>query len=105
MREPAMRANAFADLPATPVEHFKLYFYAAVLQIIERVSQILGSFEAAFEQFPFLVGYNNELAEHGLAGLTSSDAGRWWRDNLREWEKAALCHLPLRALGEAAALD
>jgi hypothetical protein len=100
-----MRAHTFADLPQTAVEHFNLYFYAAVLQVIEKVSVILGSFEAAFEQFPFLVGYNNELAEHGLAGFCSTDAVHWWRDNLREWEKGATGHLPLRALNEAAALE
>src|SRR6185295_17686217 len=56
----------FCDLPQTPDTHFKLYFYAAVLRVIEQVMQSFDSPEATFEQFPFLAGYMNELAWHGL---------------------------------------
>ena len=68
-----MQTNPFADLPPTPAEHFKLYFYAAVLHLIEQVSQSFGSREAAFEQFPFLDGYYDELATQGLEGLASGN--------------------------------
>jgi ATPase family protein associated with various cellular activities (AAA) len=100
-----MQGSAFAGVPQTPLEHFKLLFYAAVLRVIRHVTELLGTFEATFEQFPFLVGYNNELAEHGLAGLSSDEAACLWQDSLRAWEEATRGHLPLRALGEAAALD
>src|SRR3954470_12077007 len=85
--------------------HFKLYFYAAVLHVLERTAGATGSLEAAFARFPFLAGYNNELAGHGLAGVSSRDALPWWRDHLHEWEAQATRHLPLRALREAAALE
>lgn len=100
-----MRTNPFADLPRTAAEHFKLYFYAGVLHLISKVVESLGSFEAAFERFPFLGGYNNELAEFGAAGLSSNEAARWWRDSLHAWEEEASVHLPLRALSLAAELD
>ena len=64
-----MQTLPFADLAPTPTEHFKLYFYAAVLHLIEQVSQSFGSREAAFEQFPFLDDYYDELATQGLEGL------------------------------------
>src|SRR6266480_3734717 len=99
----SMPMSRFAELAPTPGVHFNLCFYAAVLHVIEQVSRALGSFETAFEQFPFLVGYNNELAEHGLAGMSSGDAAHLWAESLQVWEATASCHLPLRALSEAAA--
>jgi hypothetical protein len=87
------------------MEHFKLYIYAAVLRIIEQVAQACGSLEAAFEQFPFLIGYNNELATNGLEGLSSDQAEIGWRDILLDWEEKTKAHLPLRALRETAGLD
>lgn len=100
-----MQTNVFADLPPTPAEHFKLYFYAAVLHLIEQVSQSFGSREAAFEQFPFLDGYYDELATQGLEGLASESLAAWWRDSLLAWEERVTTHLPLRALREASGLD
>lgn len=100
-----MSANPFTDLQPTPTEHFRLCFYAAVLNLIHHVSQLYGSSEAAFEQFPFLVGYNNELADAGLAGVRSDEAIAWWLDSLRTWEEKATRHLPLRALRQASGLD
>lgn len=100
-----MQTNPFADLPRVPAEHFKLYFYAGVLHLIAKVVESLGSFEAAFERFPFLAGYNNELAEYGAAGLSANEAARSWRDSLQAWEAGASVHLPLRALSLAAELD
>src|SRR5262245_37458612 len=82
--------NPFNDLPRTSGEHFKLYFYAAVSRLIERVS--VG-------EFPFLEGYRKELAARGAGGAD------WWRPVLAGWENDAACHLPLRALRETAGLD
>jgi hypothetical protein len=100
-----MPTNPFASVPRTASEHFKLYFYAAVLHLVMKVSQSLGSFEGAFEHFPFLVGYNNELAEYGLAGLSPDEAVSAWRESLLVWEAETPGHLPLRALCESGALD
>jgi hypothetical protein len=100
-----MTNEPFANLPHTAAEHFRLCFYAAVLRVIENVAIALGSFETAFEQFPFLVGYNNELAMQGAGGMSSDEAGRWWRESLLTWEAKAEARLPLRELREAAGLD
>jgi hypothetical protein len=99
------RKNPFADLRPTPANHFKLCFYLAVLNVIRQVSNSLGSFEAAFAQFPFLAGYNNELAERGLQGMAAAEACHFWSEALTVWEQTAGGHLPLRALCNAAGLD
>lgn len=95
----------FEHMPHNPAVHLKLYFYAAVLHIIERASHSFASFEELLEGFPFLVDYNNELAGHGLEGLSRDEANSLWRDSLRAWEEHTAVHLPLRALGEEAGLD
>ncbi len=100
-----MRQNPFASLAPTPAVHFKLYFYAAVLHLINQVVRICGSQTDALEQFPFLASYNNELAGHGLEGLSYDQALIWWEAALREWEAGVAGHLPLRALRAAAGLE
>lgn len=100
-----MRKNLFDGLQPTPAEHFKLFFYGAVLSLFHHVVQVYGSSEAAFKEFPFLIGYNNELADGGLAGVNSSEAVSWWLESLQTWESKATGHLPLRALRSAAELD
>ena len=97
--------NPFATVPPTRVEHFKLYYYAAVLYLLEQVVQSFGSHEDAFEQFPFLVGYYDELTERGFGGQTLPDMIQSWRDALLLWEDAIPEHLPLRAMSQAAYLD
>jgi hypothetical protein len=95
----------FPDLACTPEGHFKLYFYGAVLGLIEMISGMRDSYEAVFEEFPFLAGYNNELAAHGLEGMARDDAAQWWCTSVQAWEAGTDLHLPLRALGQAAGLD
>jgi len=97
--------NLFAALPPTRVEHFKLHYYAAVLHLLEQVVHSFGSREEAFEQFPFLVGYHDELVSQGLDGQTLSEAMQEWSDALLTWEEAIHEHLPLRAIHQAAGLD
>jgi ATPase family protein associated with various cellular activities (AAA) len=97
--------NLFSALPPTRVEHFKLYYYAAVLHLLEQVVQSFGSREDAFEQFPFLVGYHDELAVQGLDGPTLSEAMQSWSEALLAWEEAIPEHLPLRAISQATGLD
>ena len=38
-----MQPNPFADVQATPANHFKLCFYGAMLRVIKQVAQTLGS--------------------------------------------------------------
>lgn len=92
-------------MPYSPEAHFKLYFYGAVLGLIEMVSGMRDSYEALFGEFPFLAGYNNELAAHGLEGMARDDAAAWWCASVQAWEAGTDLHLPLRALGQAAGLD
>src|SRR5215471_15572052 len=100
-----MRKNLFADLEVTPTEHFRLFFYGAVLSLFHHVVQLFGSAEAAFKEFPFLIGYNNELADGGLAGVNSGKAVSLWMASLQSWEKKSATHLPIDALRRAAGLD
>ena len=99
------RKNLFDGLQPTPAEHFKLFFYGAVLSLFHHVVQVYGSSEAAFKEFPFLIGYNNELADGGLAGVHSTEALSWWLESLQAWEEKASDHLPLDALRKAGGLD
>lgn len=98
-------ARQFVDAQPTPIEHFKLYFYAAVLHVIGEVSSLLGSSETAFQQFPFLSGYYEEFARYAPERLDWREFSQWWRDSLLSWEDSASEYLPLRALRETAALD
>jgi hypothetical protein len=100
-----MPDNLFVNLQPTPTEHFKVFFYAAVLSLFHHVSRTFGSSQAAFEQFPVLAGYIDELARNGLAGMKSGDAIDFWLNSLQDWEEKTTQHLPLRELREAGRLD
>src|ERR1700682_1647942 len=103
MRQPK---DPFAELPRTPKTHFKLYFFAAVSHLTRELVESFGTYEAAFEQFPFLQGYSDELAEHEQPNCpTAREATDWWDETIRIWEESAAVHLPLRALREACRLD
>jgi len=78
--------DPFTELAHSPAEHFKLHFYGAVLHLRERLDD-------AAEAFPFLIGYDDELAAGGAV-----DAERWAVD-LARWEQEAPLRLPLRDLG------
>lgn len=95
----------FNDLPRTPAAHFKLYCFAAVAHICAQVAESYGAREIAFEQFPFLAGYEDEWAGRVPVELAAAELARWWRDALAAWERAAKTHLPLRALRETYKLD
>jgi ATPase family associated with various cellular activities (AAA) len=78
--------------------HFTLYFYAAVLELLARLARECG--DAAFERWPFLAGYNNQLVAQGLAGRAVDAAPASWRETIDDWERGTGEHLPLRALRE-----
>lgn len=94
-----------AGLLPTPARHFGLYFYAAVLHLMRQAIYSFGSWEELFKELPFLGGYYQELAEHGLDGMSLEEAGTHLRDSLLACEGNASVHLPLRALRESAGLD
>jgi hypothetical protein len=105
LEEHVVTSPQFVEAQPTPVEHFKLYFYAAVLHVIGEVSTLLGSPEAAFQQFPFLSGYYNEFTRYTPEQLNWRVFSQWWRDSLLAWEQTSSEYLPLRALRETAGLD
>jgi hypothetical protein len=104
-RTPSRRsASLFPDLTPSPAEHFRICFFGSVLKLMGGVTASFGSLEKAIEQFPFLVGYHNELAGR-IQGLSSTEAEQRWCESLNDWERGASCHLPLRALREAVGLS
>jgi hypothetical protein len=100
-----MKPNPFMALSRTPSEHFRLCLYGAVLNLIEKTAEVCGSFAKAFEEHPFLVDYNNELAQHALEGMQQGEAGGFWRRSLSEWEESDATHLPIKALTETSNFD
>jgi hypothetical protein len=99
-----MSDHPFTDLKPLPEEHFKLYFYAAVLHVVEQALLTFGSAEATFQPFPFLAAYHGELLSRGLEGATLTEKTRWWRDRVHEWEDSVPSRLPLVALRDHAGL-
>ena len=81
--------NPFDRLAHTPAAHFRLVFYAAVLRLLAQVIEQFDTAEALNERFPFLIDYNNELAEFGLQGMTIPNAIEWWEAALAAWEETA----------------
>ncbi len=96
---------ALIDLPPAPASHFSLYFYAAVLRLLEHTARTLGSRAAACSEFPFLAGYWDELDARGLHGRTGSEAEDWWHEAITAWEVGVAGHLPLRVLRHEVGLD
>lgn len=100
-----MDATPFADLPGTPANHFKLYFYAGVSQVLAATAERLAPEEALHDRFPYLDVYIAELDECGVGGLASHEAAAWWRDAMAQWEADAPDFLPARAVRDSAGLD
>ena len=94
-------AIPFDDLSRTPANHFRLHYFAAAAHVVAQTTSVFPTPEAAFQEFPFLAGYQDELTRRGAAGRTPA----WWGAAVAAWEKGAAGHLPLRALREATALD
>jgi hypothetical protein len=93
--------SRIADVPATPQEHFKLYFFGAVLRLRERLDAAPPT-NHALERLDFLGGYFAELNRVGFGN--GHDAAAWTRA-VRSWERGVPGHLPLRALREAGGID
>jgi ATPase family associated with various cellular activities (AAA) len=95
----------FADWPRSPAMSFRLYLLAAVSRLIRQVVEAFGTHEGTFEQYPFLIGYNDELAVCEPNDLSDGELAQWWAGALRWWESSASDHLPLRALRDECGLD
>lgn len=95
---PRALIQPFDGLAHDAATHYRLWFFAAVARLVACLARSAGSFAQAFEDFPFLVPYADQLADHGLAGIDIEHACAQWCDALSAWESAASGHLPLRAL-------
>jgi shikimate kinase len=104
-RSSASQRGLFDHLPHTPLQHFALYFYAALLRVLTRAARHYDSAQAARKALPYLDGYLAELNELGIVALDSPDVCASWRDAMLEWESAAPCRLPLTALRHAGRLS
>ena len=101
-----MPEHPFAQLPQTAAEHFKLYFYAAVLHLLGQVAQSFETQEALFEQFPFLIAYHDALMSYGVGEQEQDEAEQWWQDAVQHWEHDITdTHLPLLTLRHTSELD
>lgn len=98
-REPALSLNPAA------LTHLRLYCHAAVVGLVQQAVAAWGSLEAVGERFPFLIGYVNEMAAFGLAGVDLDAAPQRWRELLRDWEQQASEPLPLLQLAQQCELD
>src|ERR671918_596518 len=92
-----MHDDIFTALEPMPTTHFKIYFYAAMAQVLEQVAESFDSLDAAFEQFPFLAGYWAELVHYEMENSQTLQSVEW-QSALKSWEESATVHLPLRAL-------
>jgi hypothetical protein len=100
-----MQRRSFVDLTGTPANHYTLYFYAAVSQVLAAAASRLGSRQALCDRFPFLAGYAQELLRREPGDQPAHAASTWWRQTIAEWESDVSDFLPVRALRESAGLD
>lgn len=100
-----MEQSPFAAMPHDTASHFRLYFYGAVLRLITLAVESLEGVDPVIERFPFLRGYMNELAAHGLEGRSFEEGPEWWCAELLRWEQSATRRLPLSDLREALGFD
>lgn len=85
--------------------HFALSLHSAIVALITRLGREHDGVEPAFERFAFLGAYVDQLARHGLDGVSLGHSLDAWRGLVERWERTAAAHLPLRALRDAYRLD
>jgi AAA+ superfamily predicted ATPase len=88
----------FASLPRTPLEHFRLHVYGALL-LLRRAFPDPGE---APGLAGFLGDYYDELDRAGFGG--ADDVDGWWAA-VEDWDADAQAELPLARLRRVAALD
>jgi hypothetical protein len=93
--------HAFATLPVTPANHFRLHFYAAVSQLLAAAAPRAEASEPIAECVRALSGYDDELRACGVPPLDASQALDWWGRAISTWEDGADAFLPARALRHA----
>jgi hypothetical protein len=90
------------DRSPAAAEHFHLSFFAALLQLLERLAPAFGSADAIEARFPFLAVYREETTSFfGRMSVRGEECFA----AVRTWERTVSEHLPLRAVREALSLD
>jgi ATPase family associated with various cellular activities (AAA) len=102
---PIAVGGGLGELPPTPASHFTLCFLGAVLHVLERLADNLGSISEVVGQFPFIADYLDELDRLAGIDVSSPAAGERWLWMTRRWEREVRAHLPLRALRATLRLD
>jgi hypothetical protein len=96
------QTNAFDGLPPNAESHFRLFYYTAVFRLVRYLHRIKrsggASYDALFQPYAFLKGYEEELRVCMPAGVEDEGAPVWWREQLAAWEAQARVRLPLREL-------
>ena len=100
-----MKNTLFSHISDDANGHFKLYYYAALLALLQNVAQAMGSDERALEVFPFLRGYYEQFGRFLHTKNNELPDGAAWQQTLNEWESDVRGHLPLRSLRQVAKLD
>src|SRR5512142_1727354 len=100
-----MDTSSLTRLPPDASTHFALSLHSAIVALIARLAREHDGLDAAFERFAFLGGYVDQLARHGLDGVTLGRSLDAWRAKVERWEREVAGHLPLRALKNAYRLD
>ena len=94
--------NAFHEVPHSPAGHFHLLFYAAVYSLINYIRHLAENgdqeLEAALAAYPFLGHYLVEMLPYLDDDLAWREGPAWWQQQIQEWERASVTHLPLMAL-------
>jgi len=99
----------FTDIPASPRNHFRLHFFAAIFRVIFQVQRLSGTggmdLEELFEQFPFLHSYFQEMMGYLPEQINWQGALTWWEAKIRTWEELASTPLPFLILEEGLEVD
>ena len=102
-----MKNTAFDAIPRSAQGHFRLNYYAAVYCLLHQI-QCLGRVkgddtEEAFEAYPFLARYLEEILPFLPQDLGWDEGFAWWEEQLTHWEQEA-ARLPLTALKQECGL-
>jgi len=90
----------FAALPATPLNHFRLHFYAAVSHVFAAAARVSAA-EPIAECLQALSGYDDQLRACGVPAMPATATLAWWKDVIIAWERSADPFLPVRAVRNA----
>ncbi|HST50364.1 MAG TPA: ATP-binding protein [Pyrinomonadaceae bacterium] len=97
-------SNVFAALPPNAESHFRLFYYTAVLRVINYLHKLKRGPDL-LHLYEFLKGYEEELRESaGVEAGSEASLESWW-GHVDEWEASVRARLPLRELAKRLGLS